>query len=94
MILNLLSVLIIIICIIYMITIVQELFDFYVKELVKNTLDECKEREQKIAKMEAQISIQKKKNQEEEEKRIYSLLETYMQKNKLNPSDDLNHSEE
>lgn len=94
MILNLLSVLIIIICIIYMITIVQELFDFYVKELVKNTLDECKEREQKIAKMEAQISIQKKKNQEEEEKRIYSLLETYIQKNKLNPSTDLNHSEE
>lgn len=94
MILNLLSVLIIIICIIYMITMVQELFDFYVKELVQNTLDECKEREQKIAKMEAQISIQKKKNQEEEEKRIYSLLETYMQKNKSNPSADLNHSEE
>lgn len=94
MILNLLSVFIIIICITYVIALIQEIFELYVKDLIKKCIDDNKEEEIRKIKHEEKLSLQLKKNKEEEEKRIYSLFETYMQKNKLDSSNDVNHSEE
>lgn len=80
MILNLFSVFIIAVCIIYLITIAHEIFVFYVKDLVRETMVQCKEQDKERLKAEARAVLQNKKLKEEEEKKIRAMVESFLQK--------------
>ncbi|QKE44535.1 hypothetical protein Yalta_088 [Yalta virus] len=94
MILNLLTVVALVVVLIYLFSLLQESMEYHIKELINTTLRENKEHDERISKLQSQMILRRKEKDQEDEKKIYSLIEIYMKKNKLDCPKESNHSEE
>lgn len=74
--LNIFSLLILVICIIYIVFIWQQLFEIYVKDLVEEYFNQNREMEKKARVQESKLN----KIKEEEEIKIKDLIEKYINK--------------
>jgi predicted Holliday junction resolvase-like endonuclease len=88
--LNVLSLLILVICIIYIVFIWQQLFEIYVKEIIEEYLNRNKEMEKRAKIEENKMN----KKREEEEIRIKDLIEKYINKHFEESNKENNNQDE
>lgn len=89
--LNIFSLLILVICIVYIVFILQQLFELYIRDIIEEYLNKTKEMERKAKIEEKRLN----KVREEEEEKIKYLVEKYANKHFENINrQEASHSEE